>query len=256
MSLIVNRRDAFRTAPETVLFDFDNTLYPYRPAHEAGMTAVRRKAERQLSVSPENFEKMFDEARRQVKDRVGDTAASHSRLLYFHRMIELLGLKTQAVMALDFEQTYWQTYLSEARLFDGVTAFLDELRIAGIKSALVTDLTAQIQFRKLVYLRLEHAFDFIVTSEEAGFDKPHAAPFELALEKLGVGKDNVWMIGDSINSDIKGARDVLQAATLMRRDASNAGADQKTADVVFDTFDELTRFLKDMGAGTTDIAHR
>ena len=54
-------------------------------------------------------------------------------------------------MALDFEQTYWRSFLSSSKLFSNVKDFLDDLRSASIKMAVITDLTAQIQFRKLVY---------------------------------------------------------------------------------------------------------
>jgi HAD superfamily hydrolase (TIGR01549 family) len=99
-------------------------------------------------------------------------------------MLEIMGVGSQVLLALDFEQTYWRTFLSHAVLFEGVKELLDDLRLLGIPTAIVTDLTAQIQFRKVVYFNLDHYFDYIVTSEEAGYDKPHPAPFQIALEKM------------------------------------------------------------------------
>ena len=66
-------------------------------------------------------------------------------------------------------------------------------------------MTAQIQFRKLVYFGLDELFDYVVTSEEAGRDKPDRKPFEVALEKLDINPENIWMIGDNPNSDMLGA---------------------------------------------------
>jgi histidinol phosphatase-like enzyme len=37
-------------------------------------------------------------------------------------------------------------------------------------------------------------FDYVVTSEEAGCDKPNARPFKIALEKLNISADKIWMI--------------------------------------------------------------
>ena len=244
MSATIINESAFNEKPAVVFFDFDNTLYPYRSSHEAGMSAVREKANRLLSVSTEDFDKAFHDARKELKERVGRTAASHNRLLYFHRTIELLGLRTQVIMALDLEQTYWATYLDKAKLFEGVTSFLDVLRVEGIKTALVTDLTAQIQYKKLIYLRLEHAFDFVVTSEEAGSDKPHPAPFDLALTKVGNETGKIWMIGDNFDSDIKGAREAIGATTLMRCDNSTIFDKTNPPDLTFQTFEEIRTFTK------------
>ncbi len=122
----------------------------------------------------------------QIKNRLKGTGSSHSRLLYLQRMLEILGLGSQVLLALDFEQTYWRTFLSNAILFDGVKELLEDIRLIGIPTAIVTDLTAQIQFRKIVYFGLEYYFDFIVTSEEARYDKPHEAPFKIAVEKCAL----------------------------------------------------------------------
>ena len=45
----------------------------------------------------------------------------------------------------------------------------------------------------------------MVTSEEAGADKPDKKPFEVALEKLQLEPENIWMIGDCPTSDMVGA---------------------------------------------------
>ena len=45
-------------------------------------------------------------------------------------------------------------------------------------STIVTDLTAQIQFRKIVYFGLDHYFDHMVTSERQ-YDKPREEPLRL-----------------------------------------------------------------------------
>jgi len=204
MTLTFHRPEAFQHTPDAVLFDTDNTLYSYDPAHQAAMRAVRIKAARLFGIEQVKFDEAFETARKTVKGRLRDTASSHSRLLYFQQMLEIIGLGSQVLLALDLEQTYWRTFLSNAQLFEGIKDFLDDLRIASVPTAIVTDLTAQIQFRKIVYFGLDHYFDYIVTSEEAGCDKPHEAQFQLALEKMRPKGDRIWMIGDSPVNDIRG----------------------------------------------------
>ena len=212
----INNSSRFTCLPEAFLFDTDNTLYPYEPAHNAAQNAVRDKVVNTFSITPEEFDRAFKEARNHVKTRLQNTASSHSRLLYLQRMLEIMGLGSQVLLALDFEQTYWRTFLSNAILFDDVKELLDDIRLLGIPTAIVTDLTAQIQFRKVVYFGLDHYFDYIVTSEEAGFDKPHEAPFKIALEKMQTKGDRIWMIGDNPINDISGADKCINATTLQK----------------------------------------
>jgi len=244
----INNHERFTRLPEAFLFDTDNTLYPYDPAHAAAQSAVREKVTKTFSISPDDFDKAFNEARTQVKRRLKHTASSHSRLLYLQRMLEIMGLGSQVLLALDFEQTYWRTFLSNAVLFDGVKELLDDIRLLGIPTAIVTDLTAQIQFRKIVYFGLDHYFDYIVTSEEAGFDKPHEAPFQIALEKMRPKGDCIWMIGDNPVNDIRGGREKINAVTLQKIHAGvEIGTDINTPDATFNDFGELRAMLARLG---------
>jgi putative hydrolase of the HAD superfamily len=235
----------FMRLPDAILFDTDNTLYPYDPAHAAAQLAVKDKVISIFSISAKDFDEAFNEARKQIKSRLGHTASSHSRLLYMQRMLEIMGLGSQVLLALDFEQTYWRTFLAHAKLFDDVKELLDDLRLLGIPTAIVTDLTAQIQFRKVVYFGLEHLFNYIVTSEEAGFDKPHEAPFQIALEKIQPKGDCVWMIGDNPITDIKGSKENINAVALQKLHAGvEIGEGLNSPDASFNEFSEIRKLLK------------
>ena len=236
--------DQFNQLPDAILFDTDNTLYPYDPAHLAAHGAVREKVIGTLSIRAEDFDKAARDARQQVKSRLAHTAASHNRLLYMQRMLEIMGLGSQVLLALDFEQTYWRTFLTHAILFDEVKELLDDVRLLGIPTAVVTDLTAQIQFRKVVYFGLDHYFDYIVTSEEAGFDKPHEAPFKIALEKMRPKGDRIWMIGDNPINDIRGAREKINAITLQKfHEGTAIGTGVNQPDAAFESFGQLRQMI-------------
>ena len=234
----------FLRLPDAVLFDTDNTLYPYEPAHVCAQQAVKEKVINTFSITAKDFDNAFNEARNQIKVRLGRTASSHNRLLYFQRMLEIMGLGSQVLLALDFEQTYWRTFLSNAILFDDVKELLDDLRLLGIPTAVVTDLTAQIQFRKIVYFDLDRHFNYIVTSEEAGFDKPHEAPFQIALEKMQPKGDRIWMIGDHPINDMRGGKEKINAVTIQKiHEGVELGKGPNTPDASFKHFKELRHLL-------------
>tara|TARA_Y100001970_G_C14257873_1_gene877013 strand:+ start:10924 stop:11676 length:753 start_codon:yes stop_codon:yes gene_type:complete len=230
--------------PDAILFDTDNTLYPYDPAHEAALEAIENKVVESFSVNSADFNRSFKQARSDVKLRLEGTAASHSRLLYMQRMLEIMGLGPQVLLALDLEQTYWRTFLANAEIFEGVQELLEDIRLWGIPTAIVTDLTAQIQFRKIVYFGLDHYFDEIVTSEEAGFDKPKKEPFQLALEKLNPKGNCIWMVGDNPVNDIQGARESIGAVTFQKiHKGVSLGEDSCLPDVSFKEFSKLRELL-------------
>ena len=63
---------------------------------------------------------------------------------------------------------------------------MQKLKERGIRIGIGTDMTAHIQYRRLEFLNLSPYIDFIVTSEEAGVEKPTPHLFELCVEKAGV----------------------------------------------------------------------
>jgi putative hydrolase of the HAD superfamily len=87
-----------------------------------------------------------------------------------------------------------------------VKGFLAECKKRGIVVCLITDLTSAIQFRKIQRLGLSGLFDFVVTSEEAGVEKPEPFIFSYAVKKMGLHLRDVVMIGDDSKKDIDGAR--------------------------------------------------
>ena len=241
MALDLYHADRLAQAPSAVVIDIDNTLYPYTPSHLAAAKATEEKACGLLGVKPDRLQAAFAEARSRIKRQLGDTASSHSRLLYYQGTIESLGLGSQPLAALDLEQTYWRRFLAEAKLFPGAKEFVRDLRSAGIATAVLTDLTAQIQFRKLIYFGLETYFDVIVTSEETGIDKPSGATFQLVLEKLGVPAAETWIIGDDAAKDIAGGAAAGMVTLQKRHDGVRLS---ERADAAFDDFADLSAWLK------------
>jgi len=244
MSLRLLNDRALDSRPAAVLFDLDDTFYPYDPANAAAMRAVYEKIEASLNLSGPAVQEAFASARGDVKKRLGKTASSHSRLLYFQRMMELLGLKSQPLMALDLEQTYWRTFLLHAELFPRAMEVLIEFRALGIPLAIVTDLTAQIQFRKLVHFNIDRYFDVVVTSEEAGVDKEGLDPFRLAMEKLDLAPDSpAWVIGDN-PCDTVAPKRALNAVTMQKLAESDSQPLHDGVDAAFRHFGDLWSVLK------------
>ena len=64
---------------------------------------------------------------------------------------------------------------------------------------------------------MEYWFDVVVISGEVGFAKPDASIFRLALNKLPVEPENVWHVGDSLTTDVAGAKAAGLTAVWLNR---------------------------------------
>ena len=55
---IINKK-LLNQRPDAILFDTDNTLYPYEKANQIATEAVKNKVVRSFSISSEEFELSF-----------------------------------------------------------------------------------------------------------------------------------------------------------------------------------------------------
>ena len=190
-----------------VIFDIDGTLYSYMANDKVALKSLCRFAEKNLAVDEKNFLKAYFEARRIVKERLTDGGSRHSRVLFFQTTLELLGKNSFLYMG-EMYDCYWDNFLNGMQAFDGAAEFIHKLRANGVKTALCTDMTTQIQYRKINRLGFSKFFDFMVSSEETGREKPSPVMFELALKKMKVNANETAYFGDSLDRDIEGAANV------------------------------------------------
>ncbi len=88
----------------------------------------------------------------------------------------------------------------------GVIDTLQRIREADICLGLLTDGQTRNQRRKIERFSLDGFFDHIQIEEEFGVGKPDEQAFRHALEALGVGPTEAWMVGDNLEHDIGGAQ--------------------------------------------------
>ncbi|WP_313691679.1 HAD family hydrolase [Halorarum halobium] len=194
---------------DAVFLDLDDTLYPYPPCNEAGKEAAREAfLELGYDLDREEFTDLYREGRRAVKRELAGTASAHERFLYFKRAIESHTGTHRSGDALRLGEAYWDAYVDEMTLFDGVVETLAALQDAGVDVAVVTNLTTRIQLEKLDRLGIDEHVDLLLTSEETGREKPGAVMFTLPLARLGLRASEVLMVGDDVEADVGGANAV------------------------------------------------
>jgi putative hydrolase of the HAD superfamily len=87
-----------------------------------------------------------------------------------------------------------------------VTRALRDARAAGWVPFVVTNGTVEQQERKLRHAGLDREVAGWVISEGAGIRKPDPGIFQFAAVRAGQSLHGAWMIGDSAEADISGAR--------------------------------------------------
>ena len=91
----------------------------------------------------------------------------------------------------------------EMFIFPGAHDAIDAFRALGIKLALVTNGAADTQRAKVERFELAHRFHHIQIEGEHGFGKPEERAYLHAMDALGVGAADTWMIGDNLEWEVE-----------------------------------------------------
>lgn len=197
------------TLPSTckgILLDLDNTLYDYSECHAHALAACFNYFNAHIEkIEQGEFLKRYERGRTTAKRHNQLTSGSRSRHLYFQMMLEEMRGKTDAAAALSLADLYWSSFLEKITPRPWVKAFLRAARERNLAIAIVTNLESSIQMKKLIRLNIDKDIDYLVTSEEAGVEKPDQKIFRIALDKIGTKPENVVMIGDEPEADGTGA---------------------------------------------------
>ena len=201
------------TMYKAVIFDLDDTLYEYKTINKIAIEKLCKFTCKKFDTTEEDFEKAFLWARMNTKDILGNTGASHNRILYCQKILEYMG-KNPVDGAHEMYDCYWNSMLKDMKLQEGTISLLKRLKADGLKIAICTDLTALIQHRKILTLGLVPFVDVLVTSEEAGVEKPNEKIYSLVLEKLKLPASSCLFVGDSQEKDVDAPKRVGMDSVL------------------------------------------
>ena len=196
------------THTKGILIDIDDTLYPYQPAHNKALQACYEYflTDFLFDFSFHQFSQGYRAKRREVTERLKPQGACRSRFFAFQSLFEEMKIPQAFNKALEYESHYWTSFIDSMEIFEEVLHFLTHCRKKGLQICGVSDMQAHFQVQKLKALGVDLLIDYLVTSEEVGSEKPAPVIFETALKKMHLKPEQVLMVGDHEEKDIKGAK--------------------------------------------------
>lgn len=192
---------------KAVFFDIDDTLYD-----TSGFAKLARKAALNAMIDaglPLSHDVAYTLLREIIKEK-GSNYDKHLNVL----TKRVFGEEKPLLIAIGMI-TYHNVKFALLRLFPETMSTLIHLKAQGYHLGVISNGLTIKQYEKLVRLGLHHFFDSVITSQEAGVEKPDAAIFEMAMSKMGCKAGNSVMVGNSFRDDILGAVDAGMSAVYL-----------------------------------------
>ncbi len=140
----------------------------------------------------------------------------------------LTGKKGEALSA--FARFFREASLVRLRLFPYAAELLAALRAAGARLFLFSNAQACFTREELRLLGLEHCFDGILLSSEAGVKKPSRAFFEHGFRLFGLAAEECVYVGNDFMDDVGGAHGAGMRCLYLQTEQSGEYPDPPTPD--------------------------
>lgn len=191
-----------------VIFDLDNTIWDFESNSRAALLELFDEMDRE-----HRFTNNFDAFHREYvqinyrywsdyeKGKIDKHTLRYGR---FHEAFAAFGFSEPDAIN-RMADRYIEISPLKTLVFDGAHETLAYLQ-NKYQLAVITNGFNEVVSLKMANCRLEPYFGHVQTSEDAGFQKPHPAIFQLVLQKFGVDPQQALMIGDNLDTDIAGAK--------------------------------------------------
>ena len=199
---------------KSVIFDIDNTLYDFAYCNGIALDKLREYAMKNFAWTAETFDEKHLAVQHEIYSQIGYNGSCRDRMLRYQKMLEHSSLPLFPHAAKIFE-LYWSTMLDNLQPYNGVHEVFETLKSRKIIIGIGSDMTPYIQIKKLEKMNILQFIDFIVTSEEAGDEKPSPQVFQMCIDKAGCSKSECLFVGDDLRKDYEGAKNFGMMALLM-----------------------------------------
>ncbi|KAH8420540.1 hypothetical protein KR009_011258 [Drosophila setifemur] len=223
-------------------FDLDNTLIPTRAGDSKAIRKLADVLESQYQFSKDdaalatqNFLKAFR--------RCPDNSQTSLDSWRTHLWRESLPQRHKHLADQIYPQWLRLRYRYLAVPQDYVQMLL-RMRQAGYALALITNGPSNAQWEKVAKLSVRGYFDCVLVSSDLPWEKPHPEIFYAACNFLNVKPHECAMIGDKLETDIKGGHLAQLGLTFWTPLSSSSSAAQSLEDVEYKPHVKLGNLLE------------
>jgi beta-phosphoglucomutase len=210
----------------SIFFDFDGVVIDSEPVHAKAKQLAMDKYKISYPA------RIFDDYKGRPDDVFFDYVSK-----------ELSSGKHSPETLYSSKKAFFEEIVGELRMIDGFLPFLEKVKAAKIKTAMVSS-TSLYSFGILdKTFNMTGMFDIIITEVDTEKHKPEPDPYLKAIEKLKADRRTSLVIEDSPNGIISAKKAGLTVFAITT--TFTAGILRETdADLVFDNYEELAEKLK------------
>lgn len=237
------------------LFDLDQTLLDFHASEEKALGIVLNK--NGLPFSDEIYQafKTYNKALWLELEK-GTISRTELFTKRFQDIFARCGGDPSKLDPLEVNDDFIRTMAVNGVLMDGALEFAEKVR-NGIPEAriYIASNGATVNAKgRIASTGLDRYIDGLFVSDEMGVAKPAAAFFDICLRQIGEPRESCIMVGDSLTSDMLGAKNAsLKSVWFMPTGNTEEAVMAYDIDYCASSFEELYEVLRNWAAASESL---
>ena len=247
------------------LFDLDQTLLDFHAAEHRAVELVMKAYG--LQYSEEIYGEFADYNKSLwLEFEKGSISRTELFRMRFEHLFKICGAGSSHPDPLEVNHEFVVTMSRNGVVMDGAPQFLERLK-TNIKDSRIFIVTNGVTVNATGRIKstgIDRFIDRVFISEELGAEKPSEEFFDICLKMIGEPKESCIVIGDSLSSDMQGAKNASLRSVWFMPEGMNEDEIRKAVrtydiDHCASSFDELYEILRkwaqniDVGIGEKEI---
>lgn len=229
-----------------VFIDLDDTLWDFSANSDVALRMLYEEYPilKELYPDYEEYDEVYHQKNAEMWDLYhhGKISQDFLKKERFRFLLVNKGFVSDNLdsFALELNEWYLNALSDCTTVVDGAFELLEHLKNKYLVGVLSNGFL-NVQYKKLYGSGLYRFIQRMVVSDEIGVQKPDKRIFDYALEATGANSENVLMIGDNPDADIKGAKDAGWRTIYF--DRKNRGVMNTTPDLIVDKLIDIISCL-------------
>lgn len=190
---------------KAIFFDADNTIIDHKDCE-------RQALEYLFKGIGENYKEEYQEIFRPLDRKLWDSVALNKCSIpkeeipeyRFKEFFDQINIKYNDYK--NANKLFQEGLEKSVALIEEANEVVQYLYNKNYKLYVVTNGLIRLQKPRIINSKIADFFSDIIVSEEVGISKPNPKIFNVLLQKINLKPNDVIMIGDSLEKDIKGAQ--------------------------------------------------
>ncbi|MCE7736025.1 MAG: HAD-IA family hydrolase [Candidatus Heimdallarchaeota archaeon] len=237
--------DHLETNLNSLFIDFDDTLVDYPSAQNQALQHLLNRYELNSSEYPNVFD-LYHSINNSLWPMLekGEKSIPQIREERFKILKQSIPIDDTPT---ELDRHYLDYFVECTQISKVNLQYLQTMKDMGYNIIITTNGIRDVQRKRIIKIGIDSIIDDVITSEDVGKAKPAPLMYETIMDRYSIHENQVFIIGDSLSSDIMGANNAkIRSCWLNYGKPFNSSNESPKPDIIANDFSDISSFITNL----------